>query len=76
MSRFYSSGGFPSGSVGKCQCSETQNTQVQFLGREIPREEGMATHSSVLTWRTPWMENSKDGEAWQAKVHRVAQSQK
>ena len=28
-------------------------TQVQLLGREDPLEEGMATHSSVLTWRIP-----------------------
>ena len=29
-------------------------TQVQFLGWEDPLEEGMATHSSILTWRIPW----------------------
>ena len=33
-----------------------QETQVQFLGWEDPLEEGMATHSSILTWRIPWME--------------------
>ena len=27
---------------------ESQETQVQFLGREDPLEEGMATHSSIL----------------------------
>ena len=26
------------------------------MGREDPLEEGMATHSSVLTWRIPWTE--------------------
>ena len=25
-------------------------------GWEDPLEEGMATHSSVLAWRTPWTE--------------------
>ena len=30
-----------------------QETWVQFLGREDPLEEGMATHSSVLVWRIP-----------------------
>ena len=30
--------------------------QVQSLGREDPLEEGMATHSSILTWRVPWTE--------------------
>ena len=29
---------------------------VQSLGREGPLEEGMAAHSSVLAWRTPWTE--------------------
>ena len=28
-----------------------QETQVQFLGQEDPLEKGMATHSSILTWR-------------------------
>ena len=29
-------------------------TQVQFLGWENPLEKGMATNSSILTWRIPW----------------------
>ena len=33
-----------------------QETQVQSLGREDPLEKGMAAHSSVLAWRTPWTE--------------------
>ena len=32
---------------------ETQEMQVQFLGQEEPPEEEMATHSSILAWRTP-----------------------
>ena len=35
---------------------ETKETQVHSLGREDPREEGMATHSSILAWRNPWTE--------------------
>ena len=31
-------------------------TQVQSLGWEDPLEKGMATHSSILTWRIPWTE--------------------
>ena len=31
-------------------------TQVQFLGRKDLLEKGMATHSSILTWRIPWTE--------------------
>ena len=39
---------------------------VQSLGLEDPLEEGMATHSSILAWRTPWR------GAWRATVHGVA----
>ena len=35
---------------------ETQETQVQSLGQEDPLEEEKATHSSILAWRIPWME--------------------
>ena len=35
-----------------------QDTQIQFLGLEDPLEEEMATHSSILTWRIPWTEES------------------
>ena len=31
-------------------------TQVRSLGWEDPLEKGMATHSSILAWRTPWIE--------------------
>ena len=33
-----------------------QETRVQSLGREDPLEKEMATHSSILAWRIPWME--------------------
>ena len=33
-----------------------QETWVQFLGQEDPLEKGMATHSSILAWRIPWIE--------------------
>ena len=29
---------------------------VPFLGQEDPLEEEMATHSSILAWRIPWIE--------------------
>ena len=35
---------------------EMQETQVQSLGREDSLEKGMATHSSILTWRISWTE--------------------
>ena len=31
-----------------------QETGVQSLGWEDPLEKGMATHSSILSWRIPW----------------------
>ena len=33
-----------------------RETRVQSLGREDPLEKEMATHSSTLTWKIPWME--------------------
>ena len=33
-----------------------RETQVQFLGGEDPLEKEMATHSSILAWKIPWME--------------------
>ena len=33
-----------------------QETWVQVLGQEDPLEKGMATHSSILAWKTPWTE--------------------
>ena len=35
---------------------ETQKSQVQSLGQEDHLEEGMATHSSILSWKIPWTE--------------------
>ena len=32
----------------------TQETQVRCPGQEDPQEKGMATHSGILAWRTPW----------------------
>ena len=48
---------------------EIQETWVWCLGWEDPLEEGMATHSSVLTWRIPM-----DRGAWQAVVQGVWKS--
>ena len=33
-----------------------RETQVQSLGREDLLEKEMATHSSILAWKIPWME--------------------
>ena len=31
-------------------------TQIQSLGQEDPLEKEMATDSSILAWKIPWME--------------------
>ena len=46
-----------------------QETQVQSLGWGDSLEEGMATYSSILTWRIPM-----DRGAWQVTVHEVAKN--
>ena len=56
--------GFPSGSVVKSPPANTGNL-VQSLGQENPTEMKMATHSSILSWRSPCTE---------AIVHGVAKS--
>ena len=40
-----------------------QETQVRSLGQEDPLEKGMATHSSVLAWRIPWIDGSDSKES-------------
>ena len=46
-----------------------QETQVRALGQEDPLEVGMATHSSILAWRTLWTE--KRGRLQSIGLHRV-----
>ena len=36
--------------------SSMQETWVRFLGLEDILEKEMATHSSTLAWKIPWME--------------------
>jgi len=33
-----------------------RETRVQSLGWEDPVEKEMATHSSILAWKIPWIE--------------------
>ena len=42
-------------------------TWVRSLGRQDPLEKEMATHSSTLAWKIPWMEES--GRLQPAIVH-------
>ena len=46
-----------------------QEIWVGFLDWEDPLEKGMATHSSILAWKIPWMQR-----AWRAIAHEVAES--
>ena len=69
LSEHYLSGGtiksFPSGSDGK-ESAAMQETQVRTLGWEGSLEKGMATHSNIHTWRTPWTE--KPGGLWYMRL--------
>ena len=47
--------GFPNGSVVKNPPS-MQETWVPSLGRKDPLEKEMATLSSILVWKIPWIE--------------------
>ena len=38
-----------------------QETRVQTLDQDDPLEKGMATHSSILAWRSPWTEEEPGG---------------
>ena len=44
-----------------------QETQVQSLG-EDPLEKGMATHSSIISWRIPWTEEHFRLCSWGCRV--------
>ena len=46
-----------------------RETWVQSLSWEDPLQKGMATHSSILSWRIPM-----DRGAWRATVHGVTKS--
>ena len=62
---------FPVGASDKeptCQCRRHE-TWVQSPCREDPLEEGMATHSRILSWRIPM-----DRGAWWARVHSITTS--
>ena len=43
---------------------EMQETWVQPLGLKDPQEEGMATHSSILAWESPWTEELEGALIW------------
>ena len=42
-------------------------TQVRSLSREDPLEKEIATHSSTLAWKMPWMEKPVGYSLWGRK---------
>ena len=49
---------FSGGSVVK-NLPAMLETWVRSLSREDPLENGIATHSSTLAWRTPWTQEPR-----------------
>ena len=48
--------GFPGASDSKESACKLQETWLQSLSQKDPLEKGMATYSSILTWKIPWTE--------------------
>ena len=54
-----------------------RETQVRSLGWDVPLEKEMATHSSILAWKIPWMEpgrlqsmgSQRVGHDWATSLH-------
>ena len=66
--RFFPNLNFPGGSDGKASAYNAGDLGL-ILGREDPLENEMATHSSILAWRIPWME--EPGGLQSMEVQRV-----
>ena len=48
-----------SGKESACKAGDTKRHRFDPWCWEDLLEEGMATHSSILTWRIPWMEEPR-----------------
>ena len=42
--------------------------RVQLLGQEDPLEKEMTTHSSILAWKIPWIEEPGGYSPWQRSL--------
>ena len=62
--------GFPFGGSDGKESAYNVGDLSRSLGWEDPREEGIATQSSILAWRI-----SMDRVAWRATVNGVSESQ-
>ena len=60
--------GSPAHRVQTAEAAEAAEATEKGGGTD-PMEREMATHSSTLAWRIPWI-----GGAWWAIVHRIAKS--
>ena len=45
-----------------------QETRIQFLDLEDPLEEEMATHSSIVAWEIPWIEEPGGLESMRLQI--------
>ena len=61
-------GGFPGGSVVK-NTPTKRKMWLRSLGQEYPLEKEMTTHSSILAWKIPWIE--EPGDLWFIRSQRV-----
>ena len=50
--------GATSGKESACQCKRHKEMRVYPWIQEDPLEESMYTHSSSLSWKIPWTEES------------------
>ena len=58
--------GFPGGSdVNESACNAGDSSSISGLVSSL--EKGMAIHSSILTWRIPWMEELGSFSPWSCK---------
>ena len=63
VSCVYKCEGLPGGSASKeSACNKGDPSSI--LGQEDPLEKGMATHSSILAWRSPWTEDWGGYSPW------------
>ena len=67
----YIGGGFPGGSRKEPTCQYRRHKRHRFNPwvKEDPLQEGMATHSGILAWRSPWTE--EPGGLWPIGLQKV-----
>ena len=63
--------GFPGGSEGKASACNAGDLGLNPGSGRSPGAKEMATHSSILAWRIPWMEQPgrRQSTGWQRLGH-------